>query len=530
MIPILTAAQIKEADDYTIANEPISSTDLMERAARACSERIISWLERGPFGYGRGSKVIIFCGPGNNGGDGAAIARHLSEAGHKVTLVRTAKDEGTSPDNREMIRRLKEQDVIIRYLDDTPIEDMIGRTDVVIDAIFGIGATRPIQGRILELVTSINSSGRPVISIDMPSGLFTEDNGSNDPKGIIRAFWTLTFEVPKPSLLLAVNIQFTGHVEVVPTGLDFNYINALHTDIYILEEKDVIPLIPIRPRAGHKGVFGHAMLIGGSAGKAGAAVLAVQATLRSGVGLVTVHSPSVCIPVLQESSPEAMSSTGGDGFITDLPKLDPFTAVGIGPGIGEHTDTHLVIKNLIRSGYTKLVMDADALNILSENPTWRSFLPANTILTPHPKEFDRLHGSTAANDHERLQNARQMAMKHGVIIVLKGTRTAICDPNGKVFFNVNGNVGMARGGSGDALTGLITGLLAQRLSPLQAAILGVYIHGSAGDICARERGMDGMSISEMIAAIPDAWKLLRQRSEQIFHGTFTYPQHFGITF
>lgn len=528
MIPVLTSEQIRQADAHTIANEPIASIDLMERAARACSDRILSWLEAGSFGYGRGSKIIVLCGPGNNGGDGAAIARHLSEAGHQVTVIRSSNE--ASADNREMMRRLKKYDVSIKDLQETPIDEIIGTTDVVIDALFGIGMSRSIEGKILELIRAVNSSGRPVIAIDMPSGLFTEDNGPNDQRSIINAHWTLTLEMPKLALLLPENARYSGRVEIVPIGLDRTYIDSLNASIHVIDEKDIIELLPGRDKAAHKGSFGHALLIAGSVGKAGAAALAAQASVRAGAGLVTVNVPSAVLPVVQQLVPEAMCTIGGDQWDIKHPDLKQFTAIGIGPGIGVNDDTSLLLKNLIISGEGKLVIDADGLNLLGENPTWLSFLPPGTILTPHPREFDRLSGSVASNDHERLMRAREMAMKYSCIIVLKSARTAICDPNGKIFFNVTGNPGMARGGSGDALTGLMTGLLAQRLSPLRAAILAVYLHGLAGDLCAAKRGMDGMTISELIAAIPEAWQLLRRRSQEILHGTFAYPDHFGITF
>jgi len=275
-------------------------------------------------------------------------------------------------------------------------------------------------------------------------------------------------------------------------------------------EQDASAMLRPRPQFGHKGTFGHALLIAGSAGRAGAAVLATRAALRSGTGLVTAHVPRGALDILQISCPVAMCSTSSTAaFVDCIPDLSQASAVGIGPGLGSDPDTALVLKRLIQETMVPMVLDADALNILAENRTWCAFLPPNTILTPHPKEFDRLEGSPAANGYQRLQRAREMARKQGVVVVLKGAWTAVCAPSGEVFFNSTGNPGMAKGGSGDALTGLLTGLLAQGYAPLQASLFGVYLHGLAGDLAALHKGMDGMHAGDLIDALPEAWKQLR---------------------
>ncbi|MDQ3101150.1 MAG: NAD(P)H-hydrate dehydratase, partial [Bacteroidota bacterium] len=388
----------------------------------------------------------------------------------------------------------------------------IGIQDVIIDALLGIGINKPISGWFAQVIKQINSARRPVISIDLPSGLFANADPTKDLNAIIRATLTLTFEVPKLALLLPENSRFTGKWEIIPIDLDQALIHAQRKDHFLIHENDIVELLPSRPINGHKGTFGHALVIAGSTGKMGAAVLAVKACSRSGVGLITASVPKHAFAILQSTVPEAMC-VGVDDDHTSLPELDQYSSIGIGPGIGKEDDIARIVKLLIRSTSSNLVMDADALNILSENRTWLAFLPKNTILTPHPKEFERLYGSPSINDQERLSRAREFAIKHQCIVILKSSITAVCDTSGKVYFNSTGNPGMAKGGSGDALTGLITGLLAQRMAPLKAAIIGVHLHGVAGDITAAEMGMDGMTVSDLIDRIPKAWQQLRAGSK-----------------
>jgi ADP-dependent NAD(P)H-hydrate dehydratase / NAD(P)H-hydrate epimerase len=528
MIPILTAEQMRAADQHTITNEPVTSIDLMERAAKGCTQRIVQLHREGAFGWLNEAGFVILAGMGNNGGDGLAIARLLKASGMNVRIIRILHSSTPSPDNEHNLQRANSMGLPISELREGE-QLHIEQDELVIDALFGTGLNKPLQGWLGDLVRRVNAYGRPVIAIDMPSGLFAGDNAENDHTAIVRATVTLTFEVPKLSQLLADNASFVGRCEVIPIGLDRGFIDSLDTAHFLAQERDVVDLLPSRPRHGHKGTFGHALVIAGSAGKAGAAVLAVSAAFRSGAGLVSAHVPGPAIPIIQSTTPEAMCTANDQDHLTELPPLDPYTAIGIGPGLGTADDTALMVKKLIQSASSKLVFDADALNILSENQTWLSFLPPSTILTPHPKEFDRLHGSPSTNDHERLANARVMAMKYGCIVILKGARTAVCDPTGKVFFNSNGNPGMAKGGSGDALTGLLTGLLAQNITPLQAAILGVHLHGSAGDHAAAHRGMDGMTVRDLIKGLPEAWKRLRNASDEIVRGTLPFAQDAGFT-
>jgi NAD(P)H-hydrate epimerase len=500
-------------DAHTIATEPIASVELMERAATACANRIIEQVRNGAFGASDRVSLVVLAGMGNNGGDGLVIARLLHGSGCQVRVVRVEHRAEPSPENRVNWERLEPSGVPCISTKNLGEDQIIGSNEVVVDALIGVGLTRSLTGVLAEVVRMVAAAGRPVIAIDLPSGLFAEDNSANDSATIMRATWTLTFEVPKLALLLAENARFVGEWELIPVGWDMEYRNSVRAEYNFVEEHDIMPLLMPRPRFGHKGTFGHALLIAGSVGRMGAAVLATRAALRSGAGLVSAHVPGSGQEIIQATCPEAMCSASSNTMLVDdLPSASSCTAVGFGPGLGTDASTASVMKSLIQESAVPMVIDADGLNILAENRTWLSFLPPLTILTPHPKEFDRLLGSTAVSGYQRLERARELARKHTVIIVLKGAWTAICDSSGQVYFNSTGNPGMAKGGSGDALTGIITGLLAQGHAALHAAQLGVYLHGLAGDIAAAHHGMDGMTANDIVMAIPEAWMRLRNAS------------------
>ncbi len=367
-----------------------------------------------------------------------------------------------------------------------------------------------MTGIAAEAVRWINSSGRPVFAIDLPSGLLADGNVDDPSAGIVRATVTLTFQVPKPALLLADRATYVGHWEVVPIGLDEELLAGIVAQQYVIERPDVLALLPPRPRTGHKGTFGHALLVSGGSGHMGAAVLATRAALRSGCGLVTTRIPARGAQVLQITAPEAMCDIDpGMDHVIGLPKLDRYQAIGIGPGLGSRADTALVVKQLIQQSQVPVVFDADALNLLSENPTWLAFLPAGSVLTPHPKEFDRLVGGPSSSSADRSERAVELARRTRCIVVLKGAPTAVYSPDGSIHYNSTGNPGMAKGGSGDVLTGLITGLLAQGMSNWAAAVVGVHLHGLAGDLAAARLGMDGMTSGDLADHLPDAWRNLR---------------------
>jgi NAD(P)H-hydrate epimerase len=402
----------------------------------------------------------------------------------------------------------------------------IGSTDVIIDGLFGSGLTRPLEGLPAEIVQKINSlsfSGHPtqsrvttkntVISIDIPSGLMGENNTGNIPENIIQADFTLTFQFPKISFFFAENEKYVGDWEVLPIRLHPEGIEQTLTNFFLTEGEDVQQIIQKRSRFGHKGTYGHALLIAGSYGKMGAAVLASKACLRSGAGLLTTHVPHLGYSIIQTAVPEAMASIDQhDSFFTEFPGLEQFTAVGVGPGINQKTNTKRALNELLEKSKVPLVIDADALNILAENKTWLEKLPENSILTPHPGEFKRLAGESETS-YERLQKQISFSEKYKVIVVLKGAFTTVSTPGGKVYFNSSGNPGMATAGSGDVLTGIILGLLAQGISPENAAIAGIYLHGLAGDLAARQNSEFALVAGDIIDYLGKAFITLKPGSK-----------------
>ncbi len=497
---ILTSSQIREIDTYTIENESIASIDLMERAARQCFLRIKKLAKN----Y---KHVKVFCGMGNNGGDGLAIARMLASSGVKVSVYKLVHAEKPSDDFAENEMRLQK----LRKFDYKSILDSsnfpeIKTSDLVIDALFGSGLNRPLDGVAARLVQHINSSGASVVSIDIPSGLYPDDNSQNDFSAIIHASVTLTFQFPKLAFLFAENHQYVGQCEVLDIGLHPKAIEEASTSNFMLESSILKAFYQPRKPFMHKGHFGHALLIAGSAGKGGAAILAASAALRAGAGLLTARIPYSIATAMHVALPEAMVDADEDNNIITSPgRVGHYNAIGIGPGVGTDPKTANVMKLLLQEFSGPLVIDADAINILAENPTWLSLLPAGSILTPHAREFERLTRKHP-NSHNRLEAAKHLCVKHNIFIVLKGAYTAVVCPDRKVFFNPTGNPGMATAGSGDALTGIILGWLAQGYTPLQGALAAVYLHGLAGDIAAKKQGQQGLIASDIIFNLGKAAK------------------------
>ena len=493
---ILNALQIKQADEFTIKNEPILSIDLMERAATKCVE----WLKNK---YNSDKSFAIFCGVGNNGGDGLVIARLLTENKYNVKVFIVEFSKNYSPDFIINLEKLKKTNMELVTLSEKDFQFKIAADTIVIDAIFGSGLNKPIEGFVAKIVHQLNS--HQIVSIDIPSGLFDEDNQGNNIKNIITANYTLTFEQPKLAMMFPQNDVFCGECVVLPIGLHPDFFKTVDTNYFFTTKQEVKSLVFPRKKYAHKGNFGHALLMVGSYGKIGAAILSSRACLRSGVGLLTVHVPKEGVEIIQTAVPEAMCSTSDEqNFITDIPLLDAYDAIGVGPGLGMEKQTQNALKLLIQQATVPLVLDADALNILSENKTWLAFLPSSSILTPHPKEFERLVGKWN-NDEERLKLQIDFSAKNDVIVVLKGAHTSISTPLGKVYFNSSGNPGMATAGAGDVLTGIITSLLAQGYLPENAAILGVYLHGVAGDVAVENTGEEALIASDIINALADAF-------------------------
>ena len=448
-------------------HEPISSEGLMERAAGQVFEWLMAHITKN-------NTVKIFCGSGNNGGDGLVVARRLTQVG--------------MPNQVFMLRDLQSPD-------DFPAID---KDDIIVDALFGSGLNRPVEGLAAELIRYLNAQQAIRVSIDIASGLFADT--PSPEAAIFRPDYTLTFQMPKLAFLMPENDPFVGRLEVLDIRLHPQFLLEVETNNFLVDREMMKSIIHHRPKFSHKGTYGHALLVAGSEGKTGAAVLGAKSCLRTGVGLLSVKLPKSAWTPLQSSLPEAMIQVDD--------KLDAFNAIGVGPGLGKDDDAQRLVRSLIQDAKVPLVMDADALNILGENKTWLSFLPAKTILTPHPKEFERLFGKTSTS-FERLELLREMAVKHGIVIVLKGAYTATAMPNGTVFFNSTGNPGMATAGSGDVLTGMILSLLAQRYTPEEAAVLGVYLHGLAGDFAAEHYSQEAMIASDITENIGKAFSSLR---------------------
>lgn len=502
---ILSNSQIREADAYTIAHEPIASIDLMERAANSCSE----WITKH---YSHNAVFYIFCGTGNNGGDGIAIAHILNSTKYnnlKVFIIRHS-DKISQDFSTNLSKLAKSKNIDITDISEIAQLPPIPKNSVIIDALLGSGLSKPLTGFLADVVEHINKSESTIISIDIPTGLFAEDNSANTGK-VICADYTLTFELPKLAFLFAENAPFVGEWEVLPIGLSKEFIAQSATDYHYITKEVILSLLKKRDKFSHKGIYGHALIIAGSKGKMGAAVMATKSALRSGAGLVTSRIPNCGYAVLQSSVPEAMCEIDeNETHISGRINTGTYNAVAIGPGIGTELETVRSLKILIQECTVNTVFDADALNIISENKTWLPFIRGGSILTPHPKEFERLFGKSY-NSFERLKLQRDMAIKYGFYIIMKGAHTSIAFPDGRVYFNSTGNSGMATGGSGDVLTGIICGLLAQGYKPYEASVIGVYLHGIAGDIAAEIMSEQGMTAMDIIEGLGKAWKKMNHR-------------------
>lgn len=499
---ILNAAQIKALDAFTIKHEGIKSIDLMERA----SQVFVRWFTR-KFAAEE-NEVIVFVGPGNNGGDGLAVARLLYFKFYNIKIYRCIIGENTSLDFEINLKNLPKRNAIplIEINENAPFPEF-KKPAIVIDAIFGSGLNRPLEGYWKILVEHLNEQAETLVSIDIPSGLFADKHSSGVS---IQADYTLSFELPKLAFLFPENLQRVGKWQFQSIRLNPDFIKKCETPFHFVDLEMVKAMIKKRQKFDHKGTFGHALLIAGSYGKVGAAVLSAKAALRSGAGLVTIHAPKCAYPILQISAPEAMVSVdSSEKEISELPKLEVYKAVGIGCGIGTNSLTVKCLSSVISSFRKPIIFDADALNILANNPDWFSDLPKNSILTPHPKEFERLFGKTQ-NNFQRNELQRKKAQELNVFIILKGAHTCIATPDGTCFFNTTGNPGMATGGSGDVLTGLLTGLLAQGYSAGEAAILGVYLHGLAGDLAIRdEQSKASLLAGDLIEYFGKAFKVIK---------------------
>lgn len=498
---IFTSTQIHELDKYTIEHEPISSLQLMERAAKSITRSIeAEWPTHTP--------VIVFAGPGNNGGDALAVARMLSEDGYGVTVYLFNIHNKLSADCAANKKRLQEGKKVKQFTEITVNFDPPTLTEgtLVIDGLFGSGLNKPLAGGFASLVKYLNASPATIVSIDIPSGLMCEDNTYNIAANILHAHLTLTLQQKKLSMLLADCQKYLGKVKELDIRLSPEYIKQTDCRYRILEEEDIRPLLKERDDFAHKGSMGHALLIAGSYGMSGAAILASRACLRAGVGKVTVNTPKRNYDILQTSVPEAILQMDVEETAFSRPvDSDPYDALGIGPGLGTGENTAIALIAQIRRCNCPMVLDADAINILGSHRAWMQQMPEGIILTPHPKEFDRLIGGICNSSYERLAKACELAEHLQAYIILKGHYSALCHPNGTVEFNSTGNSGMATAGSGDVLTGIITALLARGYNKPDACRIGMYLHGLAGDLAVKEIGKESLISSDIVNFLPKAF-------------------------
>lgn len=495
---ILSGAQIKEADNSTINSRKITSLELMEYASTQCFNFIKENLNI------QQRTIKIFCGVGNNGGDGLVIARLLASKKVKISCYIVHFSEKKSDDFTENYKRIKTIKNVHCYdIVNSEHFPVIQPNDIVIDAIFGVGLTRTPEGFIKKLIQHINASKSTIISIDMPSGLFTE-SPVLDKDSVIKATLILTFQVPKLALLLPENAAYCNDFKIMDIGLDQAFIDTLSVQNFFITKSFVNTLFKIRTKFQHKGSFGHALILGGSYGKIGAVVLSSKAALKVGSGLVSAYVPKCGYQIIQTSVPEIMVEVDAENELHYFNFKSDGTSVGLGPGIGTSEKTAEGFINFLKE-YTKpLVLDADALNILASRKDDLKYIPTNSVLTPHPKEFERLVGSWK-NDFDKLQKLKEFSSMYSCVVVLKGAHTVIVFKN-NCYFNSTGNAALATAGSGDVLTGIITGLIAQGYTPLNAAIIGVFIHGKTAEIYTKKNPLETFIASDIIELLPKALK------------------------
>ena len=497
---IFSGKQIYEADAFTIEKQEISSFALMERAAG----QLFQWLHQRM--QGAQVKIHLFCGIGNNGGDGIALARHLWEHGYNFDTYVLNYSEKRSQDFLLNLDRLKERKIWPNFLNKGATLPEIHPDDIIIDAIFGIGLNRPPDPWVGEIIQYLNAQGAFILSVDVPSGLYL-DRAMEQPEFAIRSNFVLSFQAPKLIFFLPETGPFIREWDILDIGLDPEYLETASVDYHLMTKMDLLPMYRPRTRFTHKGHYGHARIIGGSYGKIGAITLAAEACLRTGSGLVTCYVPKCGYQPLQSALPEVMVETdSNEKELTSIRANDKINVTGIGMGLGTSKKSEEALGKFLSEYSGPLVIDADGINIIAKHPEWLKALPPDTILTPHPGELKRLLGDWK-DDFEKLDKARAFVDAYSCVLVIKGAHTLVAY-QGQGFINNTGNPGMATAGSGDVLTGVITGLLAQGYTAFQAAVMGVYIHGSAGDHAASQLGLEAIVASDITSKIGEAYKAL----------------------
>jgi NAD(P)H-hydrate epimerase len=514
--PVFTAAEMRDVDRRAVADLGIPSAALMENAGRGAADALVKML--GALGAPRrGAHVAIVCGKGGNGGDGFVMARWLRRRGVRPVVLLAARAEDVVGDAGEKLAALRRGGVRPRVIDDVAqAADVIADADVVVDALLGTGARGAPTGLTAALIDHVNTAGRPVVSLDIPSGL--PAGGGAPPGPAVRAAATLTFAGLKLGLVQPPGLDFAGRVTVVPIGIpDAEVGRGIRTQL--VERADVAALFPPRRRDAHKGTYGHLLIVGGSLGKTGAVALAARAATRTGAGLVTAATAASQQPIVAglvvESMTEPLAETAaGTVAMTARERVfelaEPRDAVALGPGLGLDPDTQELARRLARELDRPLVLDADALTALAGRLQVLRDAPAPRCLTPHPGEMARLLGTSVADvQRDRVAAARGVASEYGVHVTLKGATTVVATVDGRVFLNPTGNPGMASGGTGDVLTGMTGALLARGMPPGEALVAAVYLHGLAGDLAAARLGEESLVASDLIDALPDAFAALR---------------------
>jgi NAD(P)H-hydrate epimerase len=492
---IFSAAQIKACDAYTIHATGITTADLIERAASRCAEWIMQHLAKETL-------FIILCGPGNNGKDGLVLSRFLHHQGYgvKTFILQTSEDEQESA---ALKRSYPHAEVLLR---DTYITD-IPENIIIIDAILGIGLSRPVDGWISNLIQHLNELPNRKIAIDIPSGMPADTIPDNNAI-ILKANDTLSFQFYKRSFLHPETGKYAGNIHILDINLHHTFINSTHSSYQIIDEELIKNIYRPRKNFSHKGTYGTALLVGGSYGLIGAITLAAKAASRAGAGRVRTLLPECGYAIIQTAVPEAMCTTRGEKHVDRIEGWQEADAIGIGPGMGIKDNTRRAIADFLDECKKPVLMDADALNVLGKYPELLKKLPAGSILTPHPKEFERLFNATG-NSMQRLEHARTQAMKYNIYIVLKDRYTAIVTPEGECWYNTAGNAGLATGGSGDVLAGIITGLMAQTYDSFEAALLGVYLHALAGEIASEKHSQEAVIPGDILDSIGQAYQKVK---------------------
>lgn len=492
---ILSPSQIKKVDKETIEKKSITSIQLMEFAGTSCFNWLHQRLQNKPV------NIHVFCGIGNNGGDGLVVTRKLLENNYNTTcyIVNfSQKRTNEFLENYNILREMGHWPIIINNENEFP---KINNEEIIIDSIFGNGLKKAPEDFTKKLIIYLNNSKAFILSIDSPSGLFS-NKSITDKAAVVKSNHILTFQSPKLAFLLPENKEFVKTWDVLDIGLDCEVINNIDSKIEYFTKTEAQKIYKFREKWSHKGTYGHALLIGGSYGKIGAITLTTKGALKIGSGLVTAYIPKCGYEILQISVPEVMVEVDNDNLLTYFNPKTKASVIGIGPGMGTETDTEMGFEKFLKENKISLVIDADALNLLAKKPALLKFLPRETILTPHIKELERLIGSWQ-NDYEMLEKATLFSQKHDIILVIKNAHSIIVK-NNRLYFNSTGNPALATGGSGDVLTGIITGLLAQNYSALDAALLGVYLHGKTADLAITELSCETFTASVILDFLSDA--------------------------